>query len=770
MSGQLQLRNCKNRYDTRQTHRNISSPGSEIRVTGRGRFSAGSNSRSSKPASLSLSQHNKLPPQNVNKAGKKDKVRQAHNARGASSSLIPQPKNQTIHQAGGTVQPTNTTMGKTKVSPPVRCSSSEKQTSCIIAPDSGPATESSHSPATSEEEVSPDRSANQVSSPNISQTKRGVSSVIPDDCAAQTSSNLQDSSSLVELSVRTPSRKLLSHSASDPCLISRTIESNSSPGGEAKNPTTSGNFCPTPCNQFSQLLPDQASFDQFTLFLESNPSAPWHMAFHQLKTMGGRMSQLDSIQETTTTLKSQMDQVLGRTLKLEKHVQQNDSEIDALRQDIEHLKQTVSNQNETIHSLKQAQQIRDSQTDQQLLSFKQSLDKIEKNSEQQISQIKQSLAKREQSTEQQLSKVKQLVDRQEKKTEQLSSLRHKIKAETQDTLTQHEQLVAYNALKDKAFANRNNLVITGIAESEQYSPVSQITHFLKTQLKLEKLSIASAYRLGKEPRQGSSYSRPLLVKFKYNSDRNLVWRKRKEIKQGNDGNISRIQSDLPRQLREDLHIMYRVVNAASNYENLHMAEVKDYKILLNSQEYSAKDLEDLPEEIRPSTISTRYSDTTLVFFTKYTCLSNHFPSPFKIGGQVFGSMEHFLAFKRAQLSEDPQLIQQASNIRDPLDAKAMLNQLKNDHVQDWKEKAPNYALQGLREKFKQNPRMADYLCSTQPLHLGEASTNPVWGTGLQLDAADTLNQSKWIKTGNLLGKTLMKIRNEIVQERGRPDN
>lgn len=116
------------------------------------------------------------------------------------------------------------------------------------------------------------------------------------------------------------------------------------------------------------------------------------------------------------------------------------------------------------------------------------------------------------------------------------------------------------------------------------------------------------------------------------------------------------------------------------------------------------------------------------------------------------------------MSKDPQLTQRASNIKDPSEAKAILNVLKNDHVEEWLDKAPGLALHGVRAKFKQNPCMVDFFCSTQPLYLGEASKDPVWRTGLQLDDADTLDQSKWIKSGNLLGKTLMKIRKEIVNK------
>lgn len=145
------------------------------------------------------------------------------------------------------------------------------------------------------------------------------------------------------------------------------------------------------------------------------------------------------------------------------------------------------------------------------------------------------MAKQEKITEQQFSQVKQIVDKQEKKTEQLSSLRHKLQADVETKLHRHDQEVAYKALIDKAFSNRNNLVVTGLSEDDDTSAVSQISKFFKDHLKLDRLSLATAYRLGKVPRQGSAYSRPILVKFKHNSDRNVVWKKRKDIKKRQGG-------------------------------------------------------------------------------------------------------------------------------------------------------------------------------------------------------------------------------------------
>lgn len=294
-----------------------------------------------------------------------------------------------------------------------------------------------------------------------------------------------------------------------------------------------------------------------------------------------------------------------------------------------------------------------------------SLHAQKKATEQQLTKVQQVLGNHEQNTEQQFSQVKQLMDKQERKTEQLSSLRHKIKADTETQLQKHEQDAAHEARIKQAFSNRNNLVLTGIPESSKDNAASQANQVFKDHLQLDKLSINVASRLGKVPVKGSSYSRLILVKFKNVEHRNAVWKKRKVVKQDKNGNSPRFSADLPKQLRDDLHIMYRVVNAASTYEGLHTAEVRNYKVLLNGTEFLPSELEDLPEEIRPSTISTDYSDTTLVFFTKFTCLSNHFPSSFKTDGQVFSSMEHFLAFKRAQLSKDSQLISGRQTSRTP---------------------------------------------------------------------------------------------------------
>ena len=52
------------------------------------------------------------------------------------------------------------------------------------------------------------------------------------------------------------------------------------------------------------------------------------------------------------------------------------------------------------------------------------------------------------------------------------------------------------------------------------------------------------------------------------------------------------------------------------------------------------------------------------------------------------------------------------------------------------------------------------LIETGNREIGEASLDPKWGIGLSLSNPDTMAREKW--TGdNLMGKILMKIRNEL---------
>lgn len=160
----------------------------------------------------------------------------------------------------------------------------------------------------------------------------------------------------------------------------------------------------------------------------------------------------------------------------------------------------------------------------------------------------------------------------------------------------------------------------------------------------------------------------------------------------------------------------------------------------------------------------------MVFFTKHSFLSNHHLSKFTIEDEVYQSVEQYLAICKASIAKKPALIDRARKAQDPVQAKHVLNLLKDAHTQEWNDQIEEIIMRGLRAKFTQNQALRDKLSGTGNLQLGEASKNPRWGIGMDLNDAEVLNQEKWLKTGNLLGKSLMKIRDELKQGQARKNN
>lgn len=98
----------------------------------------------------------------------------------------------------------------------------------------------------------------------------------------------------------------------------------------------------------------------------------------------------------------------------------------------------------------------------------------------------------------------------------------------------------------------------------------------------------------------------------------------------------------------------------------------------------------------------------------------------------------------------------------PVQHKIILNILKNDCPDVWKEKVKGIILDAARAKFSQNDDLAEFLVGTQPLRIGEASRDVLWGVGIALENREVLDSTRWPQDGNLLGRTLEQVREELI--------
>lgn len=495
----------------------------------------------------------------------------------------------------------------------------------------------------------------------------------------------------------------------------------------------------------------------------SSPSDPWHLAYTELKIMGQSISKLDNIERDVAALKGQFAEISGRTKVMEGLIQGHTADIQDIKASIAENTTNFERHDTSLDSLWTYTDDIASKADQRIREIKEAIqeniNKIE-----QIGDIKAEINK---AVSAQIKESLQTFKNEIKREfgEQLRRNSQNLRKEINDIINRNSHDIAYKNLQDQAYYNRHNLVFLGIPEHESDSAFTQALNFCKSSLHFNKPSIDVAYRLGIQPPQDSTYTRPIVVKFSKISDRNSVWMKRNNISQDRRGKPIRIQADIPKQLREDLQILYRVKNAALHSNQYQTVEVKNYRLYLDGAEYCAWELEELPISLRPSTLATRISHDTLVFYSKHSVLSNHHTSPFEVRGRSYANMEQYLAYKRAKLSGQKPLIQKALHAQDPVEAKSILNTLRSDHYDEWKKELPTIALEGLQAKFRQNPTLAEYLRNTTPLTLGEASTNPQWGVGMALENDSVLDKTKWNKQGNLLGRSLMTIREQLIKER-----
>lgn len=453
----------------------------------------------------------------------------------------------------------------------------------------------------------------------------------------------------------------------------------------------------------------------------------------EIKDIKQQISKLDIIESTTGDLSNKLTGVMNRTSELETAVRTNSARIREYDDQFSTMQTTVGKHERSFSNLKA---------------------------------IKEDFCK---TNEKAAADMKQLVSIQKDQVVSFQAVSESVKknilAEVDQKLAEAKRRSDFQALTDQAFNNRHNLVVVGLPEIPDKDTPTVVSEFFSNTLKVNNIQIGSAYRMGSESADSSDpYTRPILVHFPILPQRNRVWRKRSSIPGQENVQKVRIHADLPKELRDGVQALYMVAKAASSSDKYQTARVRNYTLELDDQVFLPSELEMLPRDIRPSSLAAPRSNSALAFFSKHAIFSNHHPSFFRIGEQPFYSMEQFLALRRAQLSGKPSFITKASEATDPVQAKYVLSALRQDNTQQWDDQLESTVLEGLEAKFRQNPQMKDYLCSTGDLSLGEASTNPRWGVGMSLDDKDILDVSKWNNSGNLLGRSLMRLRSIFIGE------
>lgn len=371
-----------------------------------------------------------------------------------------------------------------------------------------------------------------------------------------------------------------------------------------------------------------------------------------------------------------------------------------------------------------------------------------------ISQLKSSITKLEEDR-------LEAQQNQQALAKELLTLRAQIhRQNTAPILSQME----FEHLKIEAALRRHNLIFEGINErhdDRDTSPAEQVFYFVRDVLGLQGIEIDMAFRLGR-PRYGSAFPRPILVRFTRLGDRMAVWNAKYRLNSRRNSHFQ-IKEDLPTQLRPVQAALMRVVQEAKKFpDRYRYVAIRDFKLFIDGSVYGVEELESLPEELRPSSISTPGNMEVVVFFGKDSKFSNHYTSTFTVDNRSFSTIEQYLAFSRANIVERRDLAERAMASQDPVEAKRVLHLLREEPRQEnWESQRRDILFTGLLAKFSQSDDLANYLLSSCDRTLGEASKNRVWGIGMTLSDRAKLNIKQW-RGDNLLGNTLMEVRQHLA--------
>ncbi len=149
------------------------------------------------------------------------------------------------------------------------------------------------------------------------------------------------------------------------------------------------------------------------------------------------------------------------------------------------------------------------------------------------------------------------------------------------------------------------------------------------------------------------------------------------------------------------------------------------------------------------------------FWRDRSPFSNWYPSIFTHNGITFSRGEQYMMYRKAMLFGDVNVAHAILLTGNPKEQKD-LGRLVSNYVDEiWAAQRVDIMVEGLFEKFNQNPTLKAALLNTDDTIIVEASpVDPIWGIGLAENHPHALDQTKW-RGQNLLGIVLMKVRDEL---------
>ena len=312
---------------------------------------------------------------------------------------------------------------------------------------------------------------------------------------------------------------------------------------------------------------------------------------------------------------------------------------------------------------------------------------------------------------------------------------------------------------------KKNLCFEGFPEAKDEDCYRKVAATLQAiGIEPDDISADACYRKGKfQPR--AKFPRPILAKFVYEEDRNHIFESRFKLKGKKVlQNKIFIEEDFPPDVENNRRVLKPIMIKAKRVETLkNRIQLKADRLTIDGKVYTAGDVNSIPEPFSLRKNCEIQSDRRVVFFGRYSPLSNHHPCRFKVGEKEYNCGEQFLMSEMALLFKDTQTADRIMQCVSPVKMIALGHQVKNFSQETWDSKAVDLVQKGLREKFRQNSSLLKSLLQTGTRELVEGNgCASFWGSNLSVEDSTTVDMA--YEGQNNLGKMLMRIRANLKSQ------
>ena len=324
------------------------------------------------------------------------------------------------------------------------------------------------------------------------------------------------------------------------------------------------------------------------------------------------------------------------------------------------------------------------------------------------------------------------------------------------------------SVKQELYSRSDNLVFTGIPDRKDETDGqcrTSLHQFFENKLKLtsaasKNIQFVRCHRLGTF-KAGSH--RSVIARFVNFNDRQSVWMACKQLR----GQPYSISEDFPRRIAFRRRLLYPIFREAKKSGLYQSVSLKQDELYINNQKYTVANLNSLPVHINPRTMSCRSNDTTYVgggLYSEYNLLSNWSRTDFLYNEYQYYNVEQCFQHHKALQCHEQKTAFEILCASDPREAKELGRSITmtTQQKKTWEAKREDLMGSIVRAKVNQNSKVRDALRATGTKRLGESGVHDqTYTIGMKLTNPRVLMSGEWNTKGNIMGRILEKVRNEL---------